>query len=301
MAEVNTSPVRRKGGLERNIRRKGWIFIIPATLLIAVLCFYPMIEAFLLSLKSGKGNALTWTGFTNYMRLIKDKTFIMALKNTLFYLIVQVPIMLIMALVLASMLNEKTLKGKGVYRTLIFLPCATSLVSCSIIFKQLFSANGFINNMLVSLRFIQDPLPFLTHAAWARVVIVITMLWRWTGYNMVFYLAGLQNIDAQVYEAARIDGASVTQQFFRITVPLLKPIIIMTTILSTNGTLQLFDEVKNMTNSGPANGTISLSTYIYRLTFENVPQFGYASAIAFTIFMMVVILAAIQRKAGESN
>ena len=300
MAEVNIM-AGRKTSVERKIRRKGWIFIIPAVFLIAVLSFYPMVQALLLSLQSGKGNALSWTGITNYTRLLRDRAFIAALKNTFFYLIVQVPIMLTMALILASMLNDKTLRGKGIYRTLIFLPCATSLVSCSIIFKQLFSANGFINNLLINWSFIEEPLPFLTNAAWARVIIVITMLWRWTGYNMVFYLAGLQNIDSQVYEAARIDGASVTQQFSRITVPLLKPIIVLTSILSTNGTLQLFDEVRNMTNSGPSNGTITLSTYIYRLTFENVPQFGYAASIAFTIFIMVAVLAAIQRKVGDTR
>lgn len=291
----------RGGGLEQKIRRKGWAFILPAAILIAVLCFYPMVEALLLSLKSGKGNALKWAGFANYTRLLKDTTFITALKNTIFYLIVQVPIMLLMAVLLASMLNDKTLRGKGIYRTMIFLPCATSLVSCAIIFKQLFSANGFINTMLLNLSLIQEPLPFLTNSEWARIVIIITMLWRWTGYNMVFYLAGLQNIDSQVYEAARIDGASVTQQFTRITVPLLKPIILLTAILSTNGTLQLFDEIRTMTEGGPANGTITLSYHIYKMTFQNVPQFGYASAVAYTIFIMVALLAFVQMKVGESK
>ena len=288
-------------GLERKTSRKGWLFVLPAVLLIAVLAFYPIIQAALLSLQNGKGNALKWTGFTNFQRLPKDKTFIVALKNTFFYLIVQVPIMLLLAMVLAQMLNDRTLTGKGIYRTLIFLPCATSLVSCAIIFKQMFSTNGFINHILINWKLIEQPLPFLVDAAYARYIIILTMIWRWTGYNMIFYLAGLQNIDTQVYEAARIDGASVVQQFFKITVPLLKPIIVLTTILSTNGTLQLFDEVKNMTNSGPGNGTITLSTYIYRLTFENVPQFGYASAIAFVIFFMVVVLAAVQRKVGASK
>ncbi len=302
MAQPNTSvPMLHTGGLERRIRRKGWLFILPATILIAIISFYPMVEAFLLSLQSGKGNNLKWAGFANYTRLLKDKAFIAALQNTFFYLVVQVPIMLTMALILASMLNDKTLKGKGIYRTLIFLPCATSLVSSAIIFTQIFSANGIINTLLMNARLIKDPLPFLTKASWARVVIVITMLWRWTGYNMVFYLAGLQNIDSQVYEAARIDGASAIQQFTRITIPLLRPIILMTTVLSTNGTLQLFDEVFTMTQGGPANGTLTLSAYIYRLTFQNVPQFGYASAIAFTIFIMVAILSLIQRKVGESR
>ncbi|MCL2867699.1 MAG: sugar ABC transporter permease [Clostridia bacterium] len=292
----------RRGGLERRIRRKGWLFILPATLIIAAVSFYPMVEAFLLSLQSGKGNALKWAGFSNYERLFRDKAFLAALYNTFFYLIIQVPIMLTLALVLASMLNDKTLKGKGIYRTMIFLPCATSLVSCAIVFKQLFSANGFFNSILFQLDLIKEPLPFLTQAVWARFIIIITMLWRWTGYNMVFYLAGLQTIDSQVYEAARIDGASVTQQFFRITAPLLKPVILLTTVLSTNGTLQLFDEIRNMTNGGdPANGTLTLSAYIYRLTFLNVPTFGYASAVAYVIFILVAVLAFIQLKVGESK
>ena len=288
-------------GLERKTCRKGWLFVLPAILLIAMLAFYPIIQAALLSLQSGKGNALKWTGISNFQRLLKDKTFMVALKNTFFNLIVQVPIMLLLAMVLAQMLNDRTLLGKGIYRTLIFLPCATSLVSCAIIFKQMFSTNGFINHLLIDWQLIEQPLPFLVDGAYARYIIILTMIWRWTGYNMIFYLAGLQNIDTQVYEAARIDGASVVQQFFKITIPLLKPIIVLTTILSSNGTLQLFDEVKNMTNSGPGNATITLSTYIYRLTFENVPQFGYASAIAFVIFFMVVVLAAVQRKVGASK
>lgn len=291
----------RSRGLDQRIRRKGWLFVIPATLLILVLSFYPMIQAFVLSLQSGKGNALKWTAFSNYERILKDKTFIAAIQNTLFYLVIQVPIMLLLALILAAMLNDKKLLGRGVYRTLIFLPCATSLISCAIIFKQLFAANGFINTQLLAAGWIQEPIPFLTDAVMVRLVIIITMLWRWTGYNMVFYLAGLQNIDSQVYEAARIDGASAVQQFTRITVPLLRPIILLTTILSTNGTLQLFDEVFNMTNGGPGNATITLSVYIYRLTFQNVPQFGYASSIAYVIFLLVALLAFVQLKVGESK
>jgi lactose/L-arabinose transport system permease protein len=295
--------VHRRHGLERGIRRKGWLFVIPATFLIGVLSFYPMIQAALLSMQTGKGNALKWAEYFyyNYERLLKDKTFIAAVQNTLFYLVIQVPVMLTLALILAAMLNDKKLLGRGVYRTLIFLPCATSLVSCAIIFKQLFSANGFINTQLMNAGWINEPVGFLTEGVLARLVIIITMLWRWTGYNMVFYLAGLQNIDSQIYEAARIDGASVTQQFTKITVPLLRPIILLTTVLSTNGTLQLFDEVFNMTIGTTVNNTITLSVYIYRLTFQNVPQFGYASAIAYTIFLAVAILAFIQLKVGESK
>lgn len=301
MTTTNAKPRKKSRGLEHHINRVGWLFILPAVALILVLCFYPMIEAFILSLQKGKGNNLSWNGLNNYTRLFKDKVYIQAVGNTFFYLIIQVPIMLVMALLLASMLNDKTLKFKGVFRTLIFLPCATSLVSCSIIFKQIFSPSGLVNTLLLSWGFISEPFPFLTSPMSARIIIIVTMLWRWTGYNMIFYLAGLQNIDYQVYEAARIDGASSVQQFTKITVPLLKPVILMTTVLSTNGTLQLFDEVKNMTKGGPNNATTTISTYIYKLTFEQVPQFGYASALAYTIFIMVAILAFIQMKVGDKE
>ena len=293
-------PAARKPlGLERRTARRGWLFILPAVILIVMMSFYPMVESLLLSFQTGKGNDLTYKGLTNYQRLPKDNTYMTALGNTFFYLIVQVPIMLLLALLLASMLNDKKLLFKGLYRTMIFLPVATSLVSCSMIFLQIFSNNGLLNSLFTRWGWITEPIPFLTNAAYARLVIVLTMLWRWTGYNMVFYLAGLQNIDSQIYEAARIDGASAVQQFSKITVPLLRPIILFTTVLSTNGTLQLFDEVRIMTGGGPGIGTATLSFYIYRITFESVPRFGYAAAMSFTIYVMVAVLAFIQMRVGE--
>lgn len=289
----------RTVGLERRTSRKGWAFVLPAVLLILMMAFYPMVEAFLLSLQSGNGNQLKYAGFSNYERLTKDKTYQAALGNTFIYLIIQVPIMLLLALLLATLLNDKQLKGKGIYRTMIFLPAATSLVSCSIIFLQLFSNEGLLNSLMKNAGLIKEPVPFLTNAVYARLVIILTMLWRWTGYNMIFYLAGLQNIDTQVYEAARIDGASAFQQFMKITIPLLRPIILFTAVLSTNGTLQLFDEVRIMTGGGPGNGTITLSLYIYNMTFLRVPKFGYASAMAYTIFLMVALLSFFQMKVGD--
>ena len=137
--------------------------------------------------------------------------------------------------------------------------------------------------------------------AGARWVIVIALIWRWTGYNMVFYLAALQNIDYSVYEAAKIDGASAAQCFWRITVPLLRPTILLTAIMSTNGTLQLFDESVNLTKGGPANMSITMSHYIYKLSFEGVPNFGYASALSFIILILVAVLAFVQMKVGDKR
>jgi lactose/L-arabinose transport system permease protein len=136
---------------------------------------------------------------------------------------------------------------------------------------------------------------------WAKVTIIIAITWRWTGYNMIFYLAALQNIDPSIYEAARIDGASKFRQFIKITIPMLKPVILFTTIMSTIGTLQLFDEVVNLTGGGPSDSTLTLSLYIYNLTFRFTPNFGYAATISYVIVLLVAILAFIQFKVGGSK
>ena len=266
----------------------GWAFLLPATLLIGWMSFYPMIRAFILSLQTGMGVNLSFNGFANYARILKDPTFKQTLFNTFFYLIVQVPIMLVLALMFASMLNNKDLRFKGLFRTCIFLPCATSLVSYAMIFRSLFANDGFINMVLRSLG--MSPIMWFGNAWTARAVIIIALVWRWTGYNMVFYLAGLQNIEYSVYEAAKIDGANGWKTFWKITVPLLKPTIIMTFIMSINGTLQLFDESVNLTKGGPANSTITMSHYIYNTCFINVPNFGYASAMSVVLFVVIMFI-----------
>ena len=280
----------------------GWIFLTPAALLIAVFSFYPMINCFIYSFQKGATFAkMEWYGISNYIRMFQDKVFMQSLRNTFVYFLIQVPIMLILALILASMLNNKDLKFKGFFRTAIFLPCATSLVSYAIIFRSLFSTDGFVNTILMKLGILDAPFAFLTNTASARAIIILALVWRWTGYNMVFYLSGLQNIEYSVYEAAKIDGASPMQSFFHITVPLLKPTILLTAIMSTNGTLQLFDESVNLTNGGPANSSITMSHYIYDVTFKYVPNFGYSCAMSILILILVGTLAFIQMKVGDKR
>ncbi len=296
-----TGAKKKKMSLEKRHNLTGWIFLTPATLMIAVMSFWPMIQAFILSFQTGMANKLKFSGFTNYIRMFQDKIFMQSLGNTFLYLIIQVPIMLILALILASMLNNKNLRCKGLFRTAIFLPCATSLVSYAIIFRSLFGVDGFINSVLLKLGILNTGYNFLGNATSAKIVIIIALVWRWTGYNMVFYLSGLQNIEYSVYEAAKIDGASPLQTFFKITVPLLKPTILLTTIMSTNGTLQLFDESVNLTKGGPAYATITMSHYIYDQSFKQVPKFGYSAAMSFLIFILVAILAFIQMKVGDKR
>lgn len=279
----------------------GWMFLLPATILIFAMNFYPMLQTFILSFKTGIGNNQVWGGLSNYARLLEDKVFWTALKNNFFYLLIQVPVMLVLALILATLLNKKDLKCKGLFRTAIFLPCCTALVSYSIIFKTLFAYDGYINTILLNLGLIESRVNWLGQVSTAKVIIIIALIWRWTGYNMVFFLAGLQNIDESLYEAARIDGAGPVKTFFKITVPLLRPTILLTTIMSINGTLQLFDESVNLTGGGPANSTLTMSHYIYKASFEYNPQFGYAAAMSYVIFMLVAILSFIQMKVGDKR
>ena len=290
---------KAKMSLEKRHNLTGWAFLIPAALLIFIFCFYPMVQALILSFsKKGTGGS-TFVGLANYQRILKDKTFQQCLFNTVFYFIIQVPVMLVLALGLAQLLNNPKIKGKGIFRTLIFLPCATSLVSYSMIFKSLFAQDGLVNNVITAIGF--SRIDWFQNAWAARWVIILALIWRWTGYNMVFYLAGLQNIEYSVYEAAKIDGANGWKTFWKITVPLLKPTIIMTFIMSINGTLQLFDESVNLTKGGPANSTITMSHYVYNTCFINVPNFGYASAMSFLIFIMVAVLAFINLKVGDTR
>ncbi len=295
----------KKKGMTLIAKQKaaGWAFLAPATIMIAVMSFYPMIRAFIISLQTGTGANMRFAEpiFSNYKRMLADKVFIKSIGNTFFYLIIQVPIMLILAILLAQLLNNRDLKLKGFFRTCVFLPCATSLVSYALIFRSLFAQEGLINTILVKLHILESGYNFLGNSASAKAVIIIALIWRWTGYNMVFYLSGLQNIEYSVYEAAKIDGANGWKTFWGITVPLLKPTIIMTFIMSINGTLQLFDESVNLTKGGPANSTITMSHYIYNTCFVNVPNFGYASAMAFLIFIMVAVLAFINLKVGDTR
>ena len=251
-------------------RAAGWVFLTPAALMIAIMSFYPMVRAFLISLQKGTGANMQFTGFSNYQRILADKVFQQSIGNTFLYLIIQVPIMLVLAILLAQLLNNKDLRFKGFFRTCVFLPCATSLVSYALIFRSLFATDGLVNSILMKLHILDQGYNFLGNTLSAKIVIIIALVWRWTGYNMVFYLAALQNIEYSVYEAAKIDGANGWKTFWGITVPLLRPTIIMTFIMSINGTLQLFDESVNLTKGGPANTTITMSHYIYNTCFINV-------------------------------
>jgi lactose/L-arabinose transport system permease protein len=282
------APVSQKANLT------GWLFTAPALLMLGLFLLYPILSSLWMSFQIGKGMNLRFGGFANMYRLTQDPVFLHALSNTFTLLVVQVPIMISLALLLAVTLNDSKLWGRSLFRTAIFLPCVTSLVAYSVLFKSMFAVDGVINGFLQTLHIISSPIPWLADPFWAKIVIILAITWRWTGYNMIFFLAALQNIDPAIYEAARIDGIPAWARFMKITLPALKPVVLFTTVTSTIGTLQLFDEVNNITVGGPADATLTLSLYIYNLSFKFMPSFGYAATVSYVIVALVMVLSFLQ-------
>ncbi|MEH7219499.1 carbohydrate ABC transporter permease [Bacillus toyonensis] len=270
-----------------------YFFIAPAVLLFAIFTVFPVVSSFILSFQHSVDGEYVFSGLSNYMRLLGDEIFLKALENTFLILIIQVPIMILLALILASALNNQMLKLKGFFRTSFFMPAVTSLVAYAVVFSTMLQDDGIFNSFLSLVGI--DAIPWLSHPFWAKVSIILAMTWRWTGYNMVIFLAALQNVSEEIYEAASLDGAGKWQKFFYITVPQLKPVILFSMILSTIGTLQLFDEPLNLTKGGPADSTMTLGLYIYQNGFQYF-DFGYASAIAYVVVILVAILSFLQFK-----
>lgn len=275
-----------------------WLFIAPA--LIFILCFsiYPLIETIYLSFMTTRRGDIVFAGIQNFKRLLSDQYFYTSLKNSLIYLIIQVPIMTLLAILLAMALHNGITKLKGLFRTIYFIPFIVESVAYSLIFVLLFQERGVINFLLSIINI--SPVMWLTQTWPARFLIMLIMTWRWTGYNMIIILAGLQSIPNDYYEAATIDGANAFHKFVNITIPMLKPVILFSTILSTIGTLNLFTEPYLLTNGGPNNSTISLGLYIYRQAFQSI-NLTYAATISVAILVIVGVLSRLQMKVGENT
>ena len=286
---------------EKKQNRYGWTFVSAAGVLLVFFNLYPILDAIRMALMSGKGTQLSFAGLENFTRMLQDATLRKAFFNTILYLVLQVPIMLTLGLIMAVMLQNKAIRCKGFFRTALFLPCITSSVAYALVLSTIFANGGLVNTALINVGLISEPILWQNDPFWSKILIIIVITWRWTGYNAVFYIAGLQNIDPSIYEAADLDGATPLQKLRFITAPMLRPIIIFTSVMSTIGTLQLFDEVYNITTGGPANATLTISMYEYNLCFKFVPDFGYASAISFVVFIMIAALSALQMKIGDKE
>lgn len=282
-------------------RSEVWPFIIFAVILSTAWMLYPILYSIYLSTQSMQGLQSTFVGFGNYIRMFQDAVFRKALTNNFIFLIFQVPIMLVLGLILAYMLNDPKLRFRSFFRLSIFLPCVTSLVSYSILFKMMFQIGGVVNDFLLGIQLLDTPIDWLNDPFWAKVTVIIALCWRWTGYNMIFYLAGLQNISVSTLEAADIDGATTVQKLFQVVIPQLKPVILFTSITSTLGTIQLFDEVVNLTGGGPANETLTAAQYIYNHSFVYSSNFGYSATLSWALVVIVAVFSLIQLKVTKER
>ncbi len=242
---------------------------------------------------------LTFIGFGNYSRMLGDGLFWQSMYNTTYILLIQVPIMIGLALALALALNAGFVRFKGVFRTAVALPVSANIVAYSTIFLILFNETGFINYMLTQVGI--EPVEWMRSEFWARKTIISAVTWRWTGYNMIILLAGLQTISTQLYEAAEIDGASRWEKFRYVTLPQLRPVLLFVVVLSTIGTFKLFAEPYVITGGGPTNATITIVQYIYEEAFVGSPNLGYASALTVVFVAIVSVISIIQIKLGGDD
>ncbi|MFL2106298.1 carbohydrate ABC transporter permease [Desemzia sp. FAM 23991] len=289
---------------EKHVRRQKqdvWKFIVFAVVLSSIFLLYPIFYSLYLSLHSMQGLQSVFVGFGNYLRMFQDDIFLKALMNNFTFLIFQVPIMVILGLLMAFLLNTPNLKGRTFFKLALFLPCVTSLVSYAVLFKMMFQIGGIVNNALLGIGIVQNPIDWLNSPFWAKVTVIIALCWRWTGYNMIFYLAGLQNISDDTLEAADIDGANGFQKFFQVVIPQLKPVIVFTTITSTIGTIQLFDEVVNLTGGGPSNETLTAAQLIYNHSFIYTSNFGYSATLSWALVVIIAVLSIIQLKISNRD
>ncbi|PKL24621.1 MAG: lactose ABC transporter permease [Spirochaetae bacterium HGW-Spirochaetae-3] len=295
--------MKKKATYQRYLNQFGWMCVAPSIVLFCLFMLYPILSSLYYVTRRWKGMTNTFIGLGNFIRMGQDKVFQAALGNNFLFMLFQIPLMVFLALLLAVLLNQGIRRFKGPFRLAIFLPAVTSLVVVSVLFRVLLQENGMLNNVLIKARLIAEPIGWLNDAFWAKVTIVLAMTWRWTGYNMVFFLVGLQSIDPEIYEAAEVDGASKARQFFRITIPLLVPVILFSVVTSTSGTMQLFDEPNILTwQGGPANATMTAALYIYRQAFFVNADFGYATAMSYVVVLISGIFAFIQmRLLGENR
>ncbi len=273
-----------------------YLFTAPFYILFFIFFLFPSIAAIVLSLYKWNGiGQPKWIGLRNFQRLFTDPYFWQAASNTVLYMLASLFIIIPLALVLAAVLNSSALKLRGFWRSAFFSPIVTSVVAITLVFTLLYSRDyGLINAFLVKVGL--PRIDWLGDGRWAKVSIIILIAWRWTGYHTVYFLAGMQSISKEYYEAAMIDGANGIQQFFKITLPLLRPIILYIAVIVTAGALQIFEEPFILTGGGPANATMSVTQYLYVQGITNL-KYGYGSAVGLVLFVTVFSISMIQLRA----
>lgn len=272
-----------------------YICISPFYIIFMIFFIIPVFFAFYLSFMSWSGiGQPKLVGISNYINIFRNQTFILSVKNTIWYITASILLVLPLALFLAIILNNRFLKFKGFFRSLYFMPILTSTVAVAIVFRLLYDRDyGLFNIPLISLG--KEPIDWLGSMELSKLAVIGLVTWRWTGYHMVFFLAGLQAIPQELYEAALVDGANKFQSFWYVTLPMLRPVITFELVTTLIGASQIFEEPFILTSGGPADSSLSLVGYLYRVGFEWL-RFGYASSIGVILFVFIFVFSLLQIK-----
>jgi len=272
--------------------RHFYLFIAPFFILFAIFGLYPLLFSLYLSFVKWDGlTPMRWVGLGNFVVMLEDEILLTSLWNTLVIGLLYIPPMLALAFLLAVLLNSGWLRARAFFRASIFLPCVTPMVAIAIVFGLLFSSERGLLNYMLSLVGI-GRINWLDDAAWSKPAIAILVMWRWTGYNMVLMLAGLQGINPDYYEAAAVDGATRWRQLWHVTLPLMRPTFLFCLTLSLIGTVYMFDEPFVLTRGGPGTSSTNFGLYLFNVSFIDF-RFGYASCVAYTVSIGVVVLSLI--------
>lgn len=283
----------RTPAFARKDERTAWLFLLPSLVLFSTFTGVPVIAALGISFTQWDlFNPARFIGFDNYANLLEDPIFARVMGNTAYFVLLSVPIQMILGLACALALN-RGIRGQTFFRIAYFLPVVTSTIAAALVWAWLFNANFGLINALLSLFGVADVPRWLASTQWAMPAVIIVSIWQNLGYAMVLFLAGLQNIRADLYDAAAIDGAKGWRRFWFITLPLLSPTTFFVLIISVIGSFQIFELVFVMTQAGPANATNTLVYYIYQNGFQFY-QMGYASAAAMILFVIVLIMTLVQ-------
>lgn len=278
----------------------GYVMLLPAIIIFLGFMVYPLIYGFYISLNQWDGfGPMKFIGFQNYVDIFKDKLFITSLTHNLEYAVVTTVGKIVLSLLLASLLNSK-IKGITVFRTIYFIPVVISFIAIGLMFQLMLDPNvGLINGLLMKMGIINAPIQFLADTKLALPTIMAIDIWKWVGYQTVIFLAGLQTISPDLYEAADIDGATSWKKFIFVTVPQLRSVMVINVTLCVMGGFSVFDLPFVMTNGsgGPLNSTHVLMTYMYKITFGGSnSNMGFGSAVAFIVLFIVMIVSIIQSK-----
>ena len=284
---------KRTGSLVVRVRRNiyPYVWISPALLVFGVFTLLPLAAGVALSLVTWDGiHAARWQGLANYVQVLQDQPFWQALVHNVIYAVGTVVGKIVLALVLAVLLN-RALRGRAVFRTVLFMPVVMSFVVVGLIWSWIYNYNFGLLNAIVGVLGLQAwKQDWLGNASIALGALIVVDIWKWFGFHMVINLAGLQSIPNELYEAARIDGATAWQSFWRVTLPLLKPVTMINVLLATSGAFNVFDLVYVMTEGGPVNATDVAMLHIYTQAFQFY-RFGYAAAMSYILLILVGIVS----------